>query len=29
MVLKRFGFFLGLLTLVWVFTRIGYGLVMR
>ncbi len=29
MVLKRFGFFLGLLTLVWVFTQIGYGLIMR
>ncbi len=29
MVLKRFGVFLGLLTLVWVFTQIGYGLIMR
>ncbi len=29
MVLKRFGVFVGLLSLVWVFTQIGYGLLSR
>jgi len=29
MVLKRFGFFVGILSLVWVFVQIGYGLLMR
>lgn len=29
MVLKRFGFFLGILSLVWIFTQVGYSLVMR
>ncbi|MFT5087463.1 MAG: hypothetical protein ACI906_001583 [Candidatus Latescibacterota bacterium] len=29
MVLKRFGVFIGLLSLFWVFTQIGYGLIMR
>jgi hypothetical protein len=29
MVLKRFGLFVGILSLVWVFVQIGYGLLMR
>ena len=29
MVLKRFGIFVGILSLVWVFVQIGYGLLMR
>lgn len=29
MVLKRFGVFVGLLSLVWVFTQISYGLLTR
>jgi hypothetical protein len=29
MVLKRFGVFVDLLSLVWVFTQIGYGLLTR
>jgi len=29
MVLKRFGVFIGFLSLVWVFTQIGYSLIMR
>ena len=29
MVLKCFGIFIGILSLVWVFVQIGYGLLMR
>jgi hypothetical protein len=29
MVLKRFGLLLGILSLVWVFVQIGYGLLIR
>ena len=29
MVLKRFGIFVGILSLVWVFVQIGYGLLIR
>ncbi|MBT4503187.1 MAG: hypothetical protein HOC74_35975 [Gemmatimonadetes bacterium] len=29
MVLKRFGWLIGILSLVWVFAQIGYGLLIR
>jgi hypothetical protein len=29
MVLKRLGLFVGILSLVWVFVQIGYGLLVR
>jgi len=29
MVIKRFGLFVGILSLIWVFVQIGYGLLVR